>query len=152
MKITNKQLLFTFVICLFIPIFVYGQYQVVPGFQETKISKGKFKLSSASRIVADSNSYKKLKQDMTVFSKELGELTGIKLSVTQGISQIGDLFFTLKESDETLGKEGYQMDIAGQVLVKANTSIGIFYGMQSLLQLFEQDNKIQKASIAQESS
>ncbi len=147
MKLTSKQLLFTFIICLFIPLFGYSQYQVIPGFQKAQTDKGKFKLSSTSRIVADAGSYEKLKQDMTVFSKELGELTGLKLVIVQDTYQKGDLFFSLTENDETLGKEGYQMDIARQVLVKANTPTGIFYGMQSLLQLFEQDNKIQNGTI-----
>jgi hexosaminidase len=143
MKVMSKRLLFTFISCLFIPILGYSQYQVVPGFQDVDVRKGKFKLSSASRVVADSSSFEILKQDMTVFSKDLGELTGIKLSVAQGTFQKGDLVFTLNANDETLGEEGYQMEIARQVIIKANTTEGTFYAMQSLLQLFEQGNKIQ---------
>jgi len=147
MKMPNKQLFFLFIIGLFLPSFVNGQYQVIPGFQNTDVHKGKFKLSASSRIIADTGSYENLKQDMTIFSKELGELTGLKLSVVQGDVQKGDLFFSLTANDETLGKEGYQMDISGHVIVKANTSTGIFYAMQSLLQLFKQNNKIQKGTI-----
>jgi hexosaminidase len=67
----------------------------------------------------------------------------MELPVVEGEFQKGDLVFTLNANDETLGAEAYQMDISRQVLIKAKTTKGAFYGMQSLLQLFEQDNKIQ---------
>ncbi len=142
-----KQLLFTIFFYLSLPLFIYGQYNVVPGFQEVQVNKGKFQLTSSSRIVADAGSYKKLEQDLMVLKKELGLLTGIELAVIEGAFQKGDLAFTLDVNDESLGGEGYQMDIGRQVLIKANTITGSFYGMQSLLQLFEQDSKIQNGSI-----
>lgn len=142
-----KQLLFKIFFLLFLPLFIYGQYNVVPGFQEVQINKGKFQLTASSRIVADSGSYKKLEQDLMVFNKELGLLTGMELAVVEGEFQKGDLVFTLDTNEESLGAEAYQMDISRQVLVKAKTTKGAFYGMQSLLQLFEQDDKIQKGFI-----
>ena len=142
-----KQLLFTIIFYLVLPSFIYGQYNVVPGFQEVQINKGKFQLTASSRIVADAGSYKKLEKDLMVFKKELGLLTGMELSVFEGEFQEGDLAFTLDVSDESLGGEAYQMDINRQVLIKASTTKGTFYGMQSLLQLFEQDSKIQNGSI-----
>jgi len=147
MKLTSKQLSLIFVICLFFPVFVNGQYHIVPGLQEVTMKKGHFKLSAHSRIVTNADSYKELKQDMEVFAEELNAISGLKLSIIQGAFQKGDLVFLLGVNDESLGKEGYQMEIAGQVLVKANTSTGIFYAMQSLLQLFEQDSKIKKGTI-----
>ena len=112
-----------------------------------QINKGKFQLTASSRIVADSGSYKKLERDLMVFKKELGLLTGMELAVIEGEFQKGDLAFTLDTNDESLGGEAYQMDIDGQVLIKANTTKGTFYGMQSLLQLFGQDSKIQNGFI-----
>ena len=142
-----KQLLFTIIFYLVLPSFIYGQYNVIPGFQEVQINKGKFQLTASSRIVADSGSYKKLEQDLMVFKKELGLLTGMELAIIEGEFQKGDLAFTLDANDENLGEEAYQMDIASQVLIKANTTKGTFYGMQSLLQLFGQDSKIQNGFI-----
>jgi hexosaminidase len=147
MRLIPKHLLCTIVFYLFLPFFSYGQYNVVPAFQEVQINKGQFKLTASSRIVADTGSYRKLERDLLIFKTELGLLTGMELAVVEGAFQKGDLVFTLDTNDETLGEEAYQMDISRQVLTKAKTTKGAFYGMQSLLQLFEQDNKIQNGFI-----
>ncbi len=133
--------------CLFLPSFIYGQYNVVPGFQEVQMEKGEYGLTASARIVADTGSYEKLERDLMVFKTELGLLTGMDLAVAEGENQTGDLVFTLDTNDETLDAEAYQMDISRQVLVKAKTTKGAFYAMQSLLQLFAQDNHIQKGSV-----
>lgn len=147
MKFTRKHLLFTIIFYLFLPFVINGQYNVVPGFQEVEIKKGNYRLTTSSRIVADSGSYVLLERDLMVFQRELELLTGKTLAVVEGKFQEGDLVFTLDTIDESLGEEAYQMDIARQVLVKARTTNGAFFGMQSLLQLFEQDDKIQKGFI-----
>ena len=147
MSLSGKHLVFTVILTLFLPLFICAQYHVVPGFQEVQINKGKFKLTATSRIVAGTGSYKKLERDLLVFRKELGLVTGMELTVTEGDFQKGDLVFTLDAGNESLGEEGYQMDISGQVLITAGTTSGAFYGMQSLLQLFVQDNKIQNGLI-----
>ncbi len=147
MKAIRKHLLLTIIFYLFLPLFIYGQYNVVPGLQEVQINKGKFNLTASSRIVANAANYKKLEQDLIVFKKELGILTGMELAILKGEFQKGDLVFSLDANDKTLGEEGYQMDIDGHVLVKANTTQGSFYAMQSLLQLFEQGSKIQRGYI-----
>lgn len=147
MKLISKQLSLTITIFLFSTFSVFSQYQIVPGLQEVTLKKGYFKLSAHSRIVTNADSYEELNQDMKVFAKELNAISGLKLTVVQDTYQKDDLFFTLEESDEVLGKEGYKMEIAGQVIIKANTSTGVFYAMQTLLQLFVQGNKIKKGTI-----
>ena len=122
MKTIRKHLLLTIIFYLFLPLFILGQYNVVPGLQEVQIKKGKFKLTASSRIVADAASYKKLERDLMVFKKELKLLTGMELAVLEGEFQKGDLVFTLDANNATLGDEGYQIDIAGPVLIKANTT------------------------------
>ena len=147
MKSILKNALSTAVFCLFLPLGIYGQYNVVPGFREVQTNKGHFKLTASSRIVADIASYKALERDLMVFKKELGQLAGMELVVSEGEPREGDLFFTLYANDEALGKEGYQMAIAGQVHIKANSATGAFYAMQSLLQLFAQESETQKGLV-----
>ena len=142
-----KNLLSPTLFDLFLPSFPYGQYTVVPGFREAQANKGRFKLTASARIVANAASYKTLERDLTVFNTELELLAGMKLELLEGESQEGDLVFSLGANDEALGEEGYQIDIAGQVHVKANTAKGAFYAMQSLLQLFVQDKEIQKGLV-----
>ena len=111
------------------------------------MEKGIFTLTPDSRIVADASTCQKLERELMVFRKELGLLTGMELALVEGGFQKGDLVFTLGAHDESLGNEGYQMEIARQVLINANTTRGAFYGMQSLLQLFAQDRNLQRGSI-----
>ncbi len=136
-----------FFILFLIPLFTKGQYQVVPAFREATTTNGNFKLTSGALIVADAGSYASLEQDMKIFAADLKTVTGQALSVRQGKPEKGDLYFTLKDNDDALGKEGYQMEIGQQITVRANTATGAFYAMQSLLQLFEQNIKIRKGTV-----
>ncbi len=45
-----------------------------------------------------------------------------------------------RKEDAPLGKEGYNLDVSSNlVLIKANTTAGLFYGMQTLFQLFPKE-------------
>ncbi len=138
---------FLLIIILFLPLFIYGQYNVVPQFQEAQIKKGKFRLTASSRIVTDTDSYEIIKQDLMIFKKELGSIAGLELTILKGEYQKGDIVFSLEVNNQTLGEEGYEMDIEKQVLIKSKTTKGSFYAMQSLLQLLKQDSKIQHGFI-----
>ena len=142
MKFPMKYALLIVVFYLFPPLFIYGQYNVVPEFQEVKAGEGTFELTASSRIVADAASYKMLARDLMVFKTELELFAGMKLELFEGESRKGDLVFSLGANDKALGAEGYQVDVAGQVHVTANTAKGAFYAMQSLLQLFLQDREM----------
>ena len=147
MRSTIKYALFVVAFHLFLPLFSHGQYNVVPQFQEVQAHEGTFKLTASSRIVVDAASHKALERDLMLFKKELRLLSGVELEVLEGEPQNGDLAFTLGASDEALGGEGYQMDIAGRVHVTANSAKGAFYAMQSLLQLFMQGKEIQNGHV-----
>ncbi len=148
MRFIMKHVLFATIFYLFLPLVSRGQYNVVPQFREVQAREGSFKLlTSTSRIVADAASYKVLERDLVVFKKELKLLSGMELAVLEGEPRDGDLVFSLDAHDDALGEEGYQMDIAGQVQVKANSAKGAFYAMQSLLQLFMQDKEIPNGQV-----
>ncbi len=134
-------------ICIILPRFAHGQYQVVPGFRDVQPEKGYFKLTTSSRIVAFPGSPDRLEQDLKTFAEDLKTITGLSLDITQGDPEKGDLYFMLNEQGDTLGEEGYRMEIAGFISVKANTPHGVFYAMQSLLQLFEQNLKVRKGVV-----
>ena len=137
-----KYALFAVGVHLFLPLFSCAQYNVVPQFQEVLASEGTFKLKASARIAANATSFKALERDLVVFKKELGLFAGLELELREGEPRDGDLVFTLDAHDEALGNEGYQINIAGQVHVKAKTAQGAFYAMQSLLQLFAQGNEL----------
>ncbi|NQT25525.1 beta-N-acetylhexosaminidase [candidate division KSB1 bacterium] len=58
---------------------------------------------------------------------------------------------TLQKMDPVLGKEGYQLDVTDNgVTLQANTGAGLFYGLQTLIQLFpatQTENGIQYEAV-----
>jgi hexosaminidase len=63
------------------------------------------------------------------------------VQTTAAATRINVISFTLNKAEEAdLGNEGYRLEVwATGVVVKANKPAGLFYGMQTLLQLFPKD-------------
>jgi len=56
-------------------------------------------------------------------------------------SKESSIYLTRKKFLRQLGEQGYQLDISsGRVIVSANKSTGLFYGIQSLLQLIQKED------------
>lgn len=93
--------------------------------------KGKFALSSQTAVGYSQDAAKPV-ADM--LAARLNTATGYRLK-TQRRGQI-QLSLNAR-ANSTLGKEGYILDVTPQgVKISANEPAGLFYGMQSLLQLF----------------
>lgn len=73
-------------------------------------------------------------------SETIAAATGYKSSV-QSNAPAADIHFVIAATpDKTLGDEGYNLDIApGSATISANTATGLFYGMQSFLQLLPKE-------------
>ncbi len=71
-------------------------------------------------------------------SNQLSVATGYKTSVSNSSSAIQ--FIINVSADKTIGDEGYKLDITSEnITIKANKPAGIFYGVQTLLQLFPKE-------------
>jgi hexosaminidase len=69
-------------------------------------------------------------------AQALRPATGIELKTITTASPSGIQLQLLKPQNAQLGKEGYTLDITTtQAVIRANTAAGLFYGVQSLLQL-----------------
>ena len=121
---------------------MFAQPDVYPGLREWSGSKGTFKLKENAKIVCPEKDYEALREDLQLFSEELMTVWGNSLEIATGNPGIGDLFFTLDATDRTIGSEGYVMEIGKTISISANTPKGVFYGMQTLLQIFKQDHKV----------
>lgn len=71
------------------------------------------------------------------FTEHLGTATGINISTSvEAIAGAQIVFELNKTKDASLGDEGYSLMVhPQQIKIKANKAAGLFYGMQSLLQL-----------------
>lgn len=107
---------------------------IVPEPQKMEIKEGQFRLSSATSIDVDDAS------GVTgeYLAAKLRPATGYSLAVeTNGTASKKVIQLTTQGAKPELGPEGYELDVApDRISVKAPTQAGLFYGVQTLLQLF----------------
>ncbi len=124
---------------LFSLVTVYGQkpsIQIIPQPVEVQPSDGSFTLTNNSTIGYDSQDCRKI-ADM--LSERLNHSTGFSIKPQQ--DKAGSIQFILnKVAVPQIGKEGYTLDASAKgVIISANAPAGLFYGMQTLLQLFPKE-------------
>jgi hexosaminidase len=111
---------------------------LVPQPREVKIETGLFQIKPDTKIIVDKDS-----ADAANVGKQLAErirtATGMDLKVSTGDKpgmQTGTIFITSIASDASLGSEGYRLEVAPDgVVITGKDGPGMFYGMQTLLQL-----------------
>lgn len=103
----------------------------VPSIQEWKGSVGTYKLNNTSRIVVQDENLRKA-ADIT--KSDIKDSFGYDLKIVDEAPQKGDIVLTHVDSDKTIGKQGYTMNIQDYITVSATTYQGVFYGTRSILQ------------------
>ena len=74
------------------------------------------------------------------FINDYEDFTGIKLSKEKGNTKANAYNFIKEVPDSLLGDEGYTMDIeSDKVIVKSQSITGNMYGMQTILQMYKQN-------------
>jgi hexosaminidase len=124
---------------LFSLVTVYGQkpsIQIIPQPVEVQPSEGSFTLTKTSTIGYDSQDCRKIAEMLSV---RLNHSTGFSIKPQQ--DKAGSIQFILnKVAVPQIGKEGYTLvSSAKGVVISANAPTGLFYGMQTLLQLFPKE-------------
>ena len=90
--------------------------------------------------ISISNNSPVLKELAANLSKKISLPTGYKISIVSEKSPGYIRLHLLKKQDILLGKEGYSLIVKGSSIdISANTEAGIFYGIQTLLQLFPKE-------------
>ena len=110
--------------------------QIIPRPQELTVLDGTFELNSKTSIKAGRNLILHAEQLREYLSKP----SGYELLINK--KNVGGNTIELKLSDELsfLGEEGYNMKITKtKVLITAYTAKGVFWGIQTLRQLFPTD-------------
>lgn len=109
---------------------------IIPEPVLTSVKSGQFLLSPNTKIVI--SDYRA--SDMAdMLARMLNAPTGYSLKATHGNSAGGENTILLRlptSPDATLGAEGYTLQVnQNQVVISANEPQGLFYGIQSLMQL-----------------
>jgi hexosaminidase len=118
---------------------VYAQnpvIQLIPQPVEIQQSEGVFTLNGSSTIGFDSQDSRKIAE---MLSQKLNLSTGFAFEPRQITT--GSIQFNLnKQPDGQIGKEGYTLLSSSKgVVISANSPAGLFYGMQTLLQLLPKE-------------
>ena len=111
---------------------------IIPAPAKAETREGQFKLTVASRIIADDA----LKETAELLAERLRPAPGFPLRIKSANTtpSAGDIVLTTNGADTSLGPEGYKLSIRPtSVTIRALTKAGIFYGEQSLLQLLPAD-------------
>lgn len=95
---------------------------------------GGFELNKKTMIVTSEDEL--TFQPASIFAEKVRFLTGSTLSIRRSAKGKNIFFQINKAMDKEIGEEGYTLKVKPSgIEVSANTPAGIFYGMQSLLQL-----------------
>ena len=107
---------------------------VVPRPAHLEVRPGKFILTPGTRIVVDESSA----SEGELLAERLRNSIGYAFPVDRSAEcRAGAINLTTTDARPDYGPEGYRLEVRpDMVVVRAKTSAGIFYGTQSLLQLF----------------
>lgn len=111
---------------------------IIPEPVSVKQGSGSFKLPAT--VVIEAGAQPELKQTVAIVKDRLSAIAGSKVSVVNASPDATIRFVLNKTNDVAIGKEGYRLSVtAKNIVITANKSAGIFYGVQSLLQLFPKE-------------
>lgn len=113
--------------------------EVLPQLREWKGRSGSFAPTAQTRVVYDNDDFKTAADELAADYKDL---FGSELAVVKGsAANAGDIFLS-KTTDKSLGlqDEGYLMEIADSVSVKAETKTGAYWSTRTVLQALKTGN------------
>lgn len=112
------------------------EINIIPKPKSIVLNEGSFILNANTKIFFDSNS----KRVADYLAEVLNPATGfdLKPSIWNGRMESNSIILSLKKQNEDYGKEGYTLVINPfNILIEANELNGLFYGVQTLRQLFD---------------
>ena len=120
------------------------QLSVVPALREWHSASGDFKFHAGLRIIVDSADAAALDPTAAAIQDDLASLSGSRPVIVLGSDPApGDVFLSLHTGDAGIGAEGYMLDVAEEVAIRAHTAAGVFYGSRTLLQMLMAGRSLQ---------
>jgi hexosaminidase len=131
-------------ICICTASFSQSNIAIIPEPSSIKTGTGNFTLPQ--NVIIEAGSQTELKQVVAVLKDRFSVAAGSKISVSNEAKDATIRLVLNKTDDAAIGKEGYHLSVtANHILIRANQPAGLFYGVQTLLQLFPKE--IESASL-----
>ncbi len=136
------------VACMFVATALYAENAkpfVVPELKEWTGREGAFVPGERTRVVYGDDA---LGNVAAIFAEDYASMFGMAPEVLKGKPKAGDFFMTLVP-DDSLGQEGYTIDIDRFVRISAGKSEGVYWATRTLLQIGEQtpDHRLPKGFV-----
>ncbi|MEN8191627.1 MAG: family 20 glycosylhydrolase [Bacteroidota bacterium] len=111
---------------------------IIPKPIKIEVSNGTFSIQKSTQIFVETNN-KDAKDVAKYFADRIRTVIGYDLTIesyTAESNNFGAILISTKNADPNLGDEGYTLEVNKKsVAIKASKAAGLFYGVQSLLQL-----------------
>ena len=122
---------------LFTSVFSQSEIAIIP--EPVSIAKGAGYFVLPQSVVIESGNEPETKQVIS-FLKERLAVAGAQVSISGAASNAVIRLSLNKTTDTKLGAEGYQLSVTPTAIsIKANKPAGLFYGAQTLIQLFPKE-------------
>ncbi len=113
---------------------VSDKIDIIPWPVSVERSEGIFQITSSTLVTASNGAQDEARKFIEMLKPAMGYSLPLKLSGS--IDETGVIAFRLDDSRAVLGEEGYQLDVtSGKIMIQAQRPAGLFYGIQTLLQL-----------------
>ncbi len=132
-----------FLCCLFISVIAFSQNNnagiaIIPEPVNIVQNTGVFTLPET--IVIEAGPQPEIKQTVLILQDRLSVPAGAHVTVSNSAPAAAIRLVLNESSNAEIGKEGYQLSVTPkQITIKANQPAGLFYGVQSLVQLFPKE-------------
>ncbi len=108
--------------------------------EPVSIKKGSGSYTLPNHIIVEAPQVNELKTTLDFLEERLTVPTGFKVSVIQKSGSPTIRLLLNKTADAAIKKEGYALSVTGKgIVIRANEPAGLFYGAQTLVQLFPKE-------------
>ena len=108
--------------------------------EPVSMKKGDGSFTIPENIVIEAPATNELKSTMAFLKERLSVPTGAKVSVVTKAAQPAIRLVLKHTNNDSLHKEGYALSVtANGIVIRANEPAGLFYGAQTLIQLFPKE-------------